>query len=346
MNLSDLEYGPEGREEEAANWCMRLAEGDLSIEEQQRFDSWIASGFNQRSFEDALAIWNGVDAAAEQAEFIRIRTAALEDFRKANRRRWSGKMFSRKRRPFMAAAACLLLALASLPLLQGRADVYQTDVGERRIATLDDGSRISLDAATRVDVALEEKQRALTLVSGRAKFDVAHDPLRPFSVTVGDKIVVATGTSFSVELVEGEVRVVLYEGHVEVLTAKDQGSPHPVKLRGSGVSVSEALKPGTELITSVSAPLAHVVQTDIPKISSWEAGQLTFDNEPLATAVARVNRYAPRKVMLANPSVAEIRISGVFTAGDTDSFLEAVTAFAPVGVERGGGQITLSMTDT
>src|SRR3546814_14684556 len=43
------------------------------------------------------------------------------------------------------------------------------------------------------------------------------DPLRPFSVAAAGKIVVATGTEFSVELLGRETRVILYEGHVAVL---------------------------------------------------------------------------------------------------------------------------------
>src|SRR3546814_17339617 len=42
-------------------------------------------------------------------------------------------------------------------------------------------------------------------------------PLRPFSVAAAGKIVVATGTEFSVELLGRETRVILYEGHVAVL---------------------------------------------------------------------------------------------------------------------------------
>src|SRR3546814_18739257 len=83
---------------------------------------------------------------------------------------------------------------------------YQTEVGERRVALLDDQSRLSLDADSLVEVDMSDRQRELTLVRGRAKFDVAKDPLRTFTVVAGDKMVVATGTSFSVEMVGKAVR--------------------------------------------------------------------------------------------------------------------------------------------
>ena len=43
------------------------------------------------------------------------------------------------------------------------------------------------------------------LLAGRAKFDVAHDALRPFSVLARNRLTVATGTSFSVELLSRQV---------------------------------------------------------------------------------------------------------------------------------------------
>src|SRR3546814_6222189 len=75
---------------------------------------------------------------------------------------------------------------------------------------------VSLDAATKVNVRMKEAGRQVELLAGRAKFDVAKDPQRPFTVAAGDKLVVAVGTSFSVELIDGQVRVILYEGQVEV----------------------------------------------------------------------------------------------------------------------------------
>src|SRR3546814_19520630 len=121
---------------------------------------------------------------------------------------------------------------------------YQTEVGERRVALLDDQSRLSLDADSLVEVDMSDRQRELTLVRGRAKFDVAKDPLRPFTVVAGDKMVVATGTSFSVEMVGKVVRVLLYHVRVSVL---DRTAPAPAGSRKSvveGRSVSVRVATG------------------------------------------------------------------------------------------------------
>jgi transmembrane sensor len=68
---------------------------------------------------------------------------------------------------------------------------YKTDIGERRVVALPDGSRISMDSDTRVQVEYGKNARAITLDRGRSRFDVAHDTSRPFTVTAGHQTVVA-----------------------------------------------------------------------------------------------------------------------------------------------------------
>src|SRR3546814_3917007 len=98
-------------------------------------------------------------------------------------------------------------------------DLYRTVLGERRVVTLADGSTVSLDAASEVRVAYSERARELALVRGQARFDVAHDPRRPFAVQARDQRVVATGTAFNVDLFGPQVLITLIEGHVQVLEA-------------------------------------------------------------------------------------------------------------------------------
>jgi hypothetical protein len=152
------------------------------------------------------------------------------------------------------------------------------------VVVLADGSKVSLDAATRVDVSYRHDGRALRLEQGRAKFDVAKDPLRPFAVAAGDETVVATGTEFSVELVRRQVRVVLYEGHVAVLgPASVKGTPQPVRLAARAAPADQLLVPGRELVMNASAQVATVAAADPVRTLAWEGGQLVFVDEPLAT---------------------------------------------------------------
>jgi transmembrane sensor len=332
------------RDEQAAIWCLDIAQGELPRHEQEAFDRWIADPANAAAFEDAARVWNTADAVAEMPELIQMRGAALENFRRANKRRWAGRL------PTAwywggSIAAVLLLALLTTMMLRVPTQVYQTGIGERRIAVLEDGSKLSLDADTEVDVRLSRNRRELALLRGRAKFDVAKDPLRPFTVTAGDKMVVATGTSFSVELLDRRVHVLLYEGHVAVLEAKNERSVPQRGAAGGGqaMAADQALTPGRELVASIGVPVpATVTRSDPSRSLLWESGQLSFDDEPLSSAVARMNRYSTEQLAIDGPDAAQLRVNGVFTAGDTDAFIEGVTALNPVHVVREGDRIVLA----
>jgi transmembrane sensor len=112
----------------------------------------------------------------------------------------------------------------------------------------------------------------------------------------------------------------------------------------SGSAASEktesvSLKAGEQFVVSQNV-LPAVVVTDLRVAAAWEAGHLVFRDEPLGDAVLRVNRYTGRPVVI-DPSIASIRISGVFNAGDIGSFVSAVTSYFPVQASTTGNNSIL-----
>jgi transmembrane sensor len=224
-----------------------------------------------------------------------------------------------------------------------RGDVYRTAAGERRVVTLADGSKISLDARSEVRVRYGKDARRLELLGGQARFDVAHDSERPFSVRARDQLVIATGTAFNVDMVGSTVLVTLIEGRVEVL--ENAGTPRAaVPLKTDGIAVDmpqrQVLTAGEQLRAAPdSVPVVTTV--DVSRAVAWESGHLVFSDEPLSSVVARINRYAARPVEV-DPDIGKLRISGVFRTGDLDTFVDTVTRYMPiVATVRDDGGITL-----
>jgi transmembrane sensor len=343
MSVVSPEDRLDAAREQAALWCVRLADDDLSRAEHEELQAWFDADETHRGLlDDAVTAWRAIEEQAASPGMIALRGEALEDLRRAQRERWARPA----QRPALwtALAASLVVAVAagvawraSLP------DVYRTTEGERRIVELADGSRASLDSATVLKVKYESGRRRLWLDSGRAKFSVAKDPLRPFSVAAGDKLVVATGTVFSVERLTGQMRVVLYEGHVAVLDDKTGRSETPVPIRIGAVPAEKLLTPDHELVTSTSSDATVVSPTDPARARSWENGQLVFQDEPMDLAVERVNRYARDKLRIGDPGVGRLRISGVFTSGDTGAFVDGVTAVLPVHAVAANGVTVLKI---
>lgn len=319
--------------EEAGLWCFRLADGDLSDEQQAAFEDWLMqSGEHRQAFEDTVRTWHGVDEISRQPDMISARADALESFNAANRRRWTGRF--RASRTLAALAASLILMLASFAIYSHYAfEAYVTGTGERRVVVLDDGSRISLDADTQVRVRYRNDRRELELVHGRAKFDVAKNSLRPFTVAAANRIVIATGTEFSVELLGRKVHVILYEGRVAVLGDRGGAS----ELSSAQRRMETNLTPGSELVADITTEQMQILPTDAGQTLSWEAGLLAFEDEPLQSAVERMNRYSVQKLAVGNPAAARTPISGVYTAGNAAAFVEGVTSVSPLRIEDRAG---------
>jgi transmembrane sensor len=344
MNAAPQDTDIPSVEEQAGAWCARLSTGVLPPHLQAAFDRWIAEDpANAAAFGRALAVWRGLHEIGSSPEMIRQRTAALEALRQANRHRWSRGLSGRPK-AWLAAAASLLLVLLSIAwLARPQPQEIATGLAERRALVLADGSRVSLDSETNLSVNMEREQRALRLVSGRAKFDVASDPTRPFTVAAGKLTIIATGTSFSVELVGAEVRVIVYEGRVAVLRGPAPAPERLLQLKNHPTAATTNVTPGKEMIGDSAATVApRVAALDIARSLAWEDGQLNFADEPLATAAERLNRYNSEKIVIGDPQTAAIRVNGVFNAGDSGAFVEAVSKVYSLRVSREDGKITLA----
>lgn len=316
---------------EAAAWCARLSEGPSSHDDAALL-AWLAAHpENRQSFEALSLTLDDVEHFAGAPEMLKLREAALTEARHTH----NPTRVSR----FVRAAAIVLVVMSALVgvfLYLGHSAAFETRIGERRAFALPDGSALSLDAATQVKFDYSNERRRVILAHGRAKFDVARDPLRPFTVEAGGNVVVATGTSFSVELVEQEVHIILYEGHVEVIPASALTTDVHGGLRRTAIRSDTSLHPGEELVAS-SAPapaLVHVATIDVSRSLSWQGGDLAFKEEPLSIAVARVNRYSPQPLKIGDAQAGEVHISGVFHAGDTLAFIDGVTALFPIRAQH------------
>jgi transmembrane sensor len=328
---------------EAAAWRSYLSE--TGAESSEAFEAWLGDSGNEAAWRQVQGPWELFGEHAAAPEVLAARRAALGRAREAGRSRFSGK--SRLRG---VAAAAVLVAVAGGVIFWNlnQPDVYRTRLGERRVVTLVDGSRISLDSESDVRVKLSKKARELSLLAGQARFDVAHDVTRPFSVVAGDEKIIATGTAFNVDLAGQTVRVTLIEGRVTVI---DQRSslPGAVSVNGQPARAARSgrveLHSGEQLVaTPAAAP--EVILASLERTTAWQNGQLFFEDEPLSSVAARVSRYSNRPLTVGDERAGELKISGVFNTGDLDGFVETITHYLPVRVEPGeNGALVLRRSD-
>ena len=320
---------------EASAWRVRLAEDGL--ESSEAFEAWCADPENAAAWDQVDGPWRRMGEEATAPELMAARIGALERARRGGRRR-------RLPSPLpMRLIAALLIAIllpggfAATSWLINRPDVYRTGMGERRVVQLDDGSTVSLDSMSVVRVRYENTARQLQLMRGQARFEVAHDVERPFTVKAGDQTVVATGTAFNVDMLGPEVLVTLLEGRVTVLNLSARRAPAASSTKAdSGMAAREGERPPSSMVLTpgqqlVIRPTAYpeVKPVSASRATAWEAGQIVFEDEPLSAAAARVGRYSGRSLSVEGRAT-ELRVSGVFKAGDAATFVDAVSLYLPV----------------
>lgn len=327
--------------EAATRWRERMEAPAWSEADEAELEVWLqADDRHARAFERMGDVFSFFEQHATSPELIGARRALLGRVQRQARGRWFGWSALGsvgQRRIAAGLAVAVLLAGAGTWASTQQGEVYRTGVGERRIVTLKDGSVLSLDAMSRVSVRYSEGARKLTLQEGQARFDVAHDPGRPFSVAARDRTVVATGTAFNIDLLEPEVRVTLIEGRVLILR---KSAALPLFKPAAPVKPVE-LRAGEALVASADRPQASVKTADLEQVTAWQDGKFVFRREPLAEAVERINRYTDRKITIADARTGDIPVSGVFNTGDVNAFLEAVNGFLPVRVMEGSDGIVL-----
>ena len=337
-------------ESAAAAWIARRERGDWTQQDQDELEAWIASGTDHR------VAWLRLSAAWD--ETLRLKTLRTEvapgnvprpdelrspffvrqvgeassQNREGNRARIGSGRLMKLRQRAVAAAILLMCAGAALWELWPARAAYETDIGAVEAVPLADGSRVTLNTDTRIKVDLSRSERLVNLARGEAYFEVAKDPSRPFVVNVGDKRVVAVGTSFSVRREADGVRVFVTEGTVRVDQGESAASHSIARLQSGAIAHAVA----DDVIVQTRSV------SEVEQMLTWRTGYLVFDHTPMSEAIAEFNRYNRRKIVIADPQVATIRIGGNFRATNVEAFLRLVESDFPVVATEQGRQITLT----
>lgn len=326
---------------EAAIWIARLHGPGRSRHLERACLAWQArSPAHRLAFERCTDLWMDV-AGVDRAAVVRAAVSSPEqDLPSGGPPKRAGQGTGWRLRPrTLVSAATAAVALAAVLVLQPWRDIdtYDTGLGEQRLVVLGDGSRMSLNTATRVKVELGPTLRRVSVEGGEAFFEVAKDANRPFVVQAAGTEVKATGTAFVVRLLPGApgavkaLDVTLVEGQVVVREAglrRAQTTPPVVMAAGERLRISGAQ--GREQGQGRAASNAEPAQAqrDRPRLDqvlAWKSGEAVFDNTSLPEALAEMNRYSAMPIV-ADPSLAALRISGLYKTGDNAGFARAVAA--------------------
>lgn len=308
----------------AATWFGRM-QGPNASNYEDAFDVWKSDPDNAQAYERLVGRWRESYGLADSPI---ARSSRLEDA---------------PLRPAIIPRRVLLAALPLALLTVGgglwvglapdhlEAKTLSTQRGQIRTTELSDGSRVTLDTSTSLSLHYSRVERRLRLISGRARFDVAHDASRRFIVETANGQVIAHGTRFDIAVQPGRAHVVLLHGAIEVAIIGN--------LRQSSAHLS---LPGDQIDLVENRPLPKPARHRLLG-TRWPEGVLDFSNTPLSEAIAEINRYNRAQLRINDARVASLRVTGAFHGGDPASFSHAVTLlFHLHPIVRSQGDIVLA----
>jgi transmembrane sensor len=234
-----------------------------------------------------------------------------------------------------ALAAMLLVGFGVAWLMLQRPQQFSTQFGEQLSVLLDDGSRVTLNTASKIEVTLRKNHRMVRLVQGEALFEVAHDASRPFDVSTGNAVLRAVGTQFDVDVRPSQTTVTVVEGVVAMVHGGGGGSQHaelPTLAAADRVVITAAGPGTTEHGVHVSAAIA------------WMQRQLVFEHRPLGEVAEEFNRYNRDRITIESAELQGQEITGVFQSNDAASFVSFLSGIPGVVIRddgRGGHVVTL-----
>ncbi|MFO6421637.1 FecR family protein [Hylemonella sp. W303a] len=211
----------------------------------------------------------------------------------------------------VATVAVTFLAWMTLPTERWLADQY-TALGEVRRVALADGSVLTLDSATAVDVRMDARQREIHLHRGRILAQVAKDEAgRPFVVIGRDGTAQALGTRYIVDQRATQTRVQVLESTVAVAIDKKPGQP-VVLQAGESIRYTNFELGAREPVSAAAA-------------QAWTHARLVFNEATLSEVVTELSRYR-RGVLTVRDSeqLGAMRFTGVLPLDDTDAALRIV----------------------
>ena len=357
---SDME-SPTSVLEQASHWWELLHSDGASSSDHREFGEWVARSPERveayletarlvKAIKSPRLIWPSTAAEVLIREaksspetvlpFSTARVAAPMDRRGA--RQSHGRLA-------WAAAAVLLIGVGLVLVMLQTPREFRTALGEQRSVLLADGSRVTLNTTSTIEVNLHNGRREVRLVQGEALFEVAHDATRPFVVRAGNALLKDVGTQFNVDMHSHGTTVTVVEGRVSV------DSPGARQIVGAqadnnGRGTEEPMILGANDRVLVTPAGVGALQRGVNVAASvaWTQRQLMFEHRPLGEVAEEFNRYNKDRIDIDSAELKRQEVTGIFEAKDPASFVAFLSNIPGVQIREGanGAHIVLLRSPT
>lgn len=287
----------------AAEWVAKTDGTTPSAEELRALDAWLA--------EDPRHLGAYLRAKTVLARVERHRVALMGSDRAfPTKPRWPSRRFILTG-TVAASIAALVVTFGWRSQLE-QPSSFATNIGERRVIALADGSSVTLNTDSRIIVRYARDRRSIAIEHGEAVFDVAKNKARPFVVTARGVDVRAVGTSFAVRTLQNQpLQIMVVEG--------------VVRLEGQLTAPVSELK--ANAVATVFSPdrvaIRELTPAEMSQDLAWREGRIVFHHQTLAAVALEFQRYNKTKIVIDDPAVARLTVTGAYTSTDPVGFAKA-----------------------
>jgi transmembrane sensor len=342
--------------QQAAEWFVAQQSGSIDEEEAAAFLAWLkASPVHVREYLGVARVARHLPAATGEPDlplevFLAQATdagAQVVSLRKPAREKWPSKPREVWSRTWAIAASVLALAAGALwwahdGELLGIPKTYRTSQGEQLIERLPDGSILRLDTDSEATVRYTARERLLEVKRGQALFEVAHESQRRFRVAAGDAGAIATGTQFDVYRKASAIEFTVVRGEIAVFT----GEPTWLRNASSAPPEAQRVSAGYRMRIAAGSVPAPPVAVDLDETVAWVQHKIVFEHRPLGEVTAEFNRYGKTPVEIEDEELQALPVTGMFDAGDTESFVEFLQTLPGVRVEKSPARVRVARIRT
>ena len=293
--------------DQAIQWMIKLRFNSADDASTTAFEKWLqTSAAHQEAWQRVATMNDDFNQLSAQ-----VSRHALTGARHRISRREGLKVLGL----FAGAAGLTWLGRDYTPLPALLAD-YRTAVGERRWVALNDGSKVQLNSASAIDIALNAEGRLVNLHQGEILVNTGGD-LRPFWVHTRDGYLRALDT-----------RLLEREESQGTLLAVQKGAV-AVFADSHDASARQVIKPGEQVLFNRSGIRPSPTNGLDPW--AWSDGVISAQNMRLDDFLVELGRYR-NGLVRCSEAVAGLRVSGTYQLDDTDQVLKLVAQSLPIDV--------------
>lgn len=332
----------------AREWYLRLEDEVGDDEVLNQFEVWVAAMPSHReAFNSVVDFWLHIDSMPEIKKIRETGSSVLDVIYQepeenvvvdiGQKKPIKATVFAGQGWHKWAIAATVLIVCSFVVNLYSNylpEGTYRTDTGEQKTIELADGSTVYLNTHSMFRVEFSDKVRKIHLLEGEARFDVAKDTDRPFIVKTNWGDVRAVGTSFNVYDNEEKIEVLVFEGTVSVDHKKDRNTEAIDFSKPSQTAVMVAYGERVVFFDKNLGVVRAAHEFELSQKNAWRDSKLIFRGQKLSEVIREMSRYTNKKIVIADDSLNEMKLGGVFDIEDFDALIHAIEDAFPVRVIR------------